>query len=136
MINCPCPRPPRGLHSPCVLGPGVPGSPGAACGGAPDRTGPSRHGVRTPKNLSPACGGHGLHAYAPRLAPRPRRTTTRSPRRTCRPHRVTGPPNAPWSTHRHSNQRRRRRVGALRGRHYLLDLPTTRTPFQRHRRAA
>eukprot|EP00966_Prymnesium_polylepis_P203092 4705297-Prymnesium_polylepis.1 len=60
----------------------------------------------------------------------------------CRPHRRTGPPNIPWSTRRHSIQRRD--TGAdgseqLRGRHRattVLDLSTTRTPCQRHRRAA
>eukprot|EP00966_Prymnesium_polylepis_P029886 694257-Prymnesium_polylepis.1 len=43
-----------------------------------------------------ARGGHaGQHAHAPRLAPRPHRTTARSPRHTCRPHRRTGPPSTP-----------------------------------------
>eukprot|EP00966_Prymnesium_polylepis_P194762 4514898-Prymnesium_polylepis.1 len=46
------------------------------------------------------------HEHAPRLAHRPRRTTARSPRRTCRPHRHTGLPSTPPTTRRHSNQRR------------------------------
>eukprot|EP00966_Prymnesium_polylepis_P129939 3004824-Prymnesium_polylepis.1 len=67
-------------------------------------------------------GGHGQHTHAPRLAPRPHRTTARSPGRTCRPYRRTGPPGTPRSTRRHSNQRRDTgadgsALGALRGRH-------------------
>ena len=107
-LPSPAPRPPPPV---CAQSrprddPGVPRPRGMRVRGAPDRTAPSRRGVRTPKTLSPPRGGHGQHAHAPRPVPPLHRTTSHSPRRTCRPHRRTGPPSTAWTTRRHSNQRR------------------------------
>ena len=91
--------------------PGAPRPRGMRARGAPDRTAPPCRGVRTPKTLSPSRGGHDQHAHATRPALLPRRTTSRSPWRTCRPHRHSSPPSTPRTTHRHSNQRRATRAG-------------------------
>ena len=137
--HCPC-TPRRLHHPPCVLSPdpvttpGLPVPGGCVRGGRQTESRPRDDpGAPRPRGMrargapgrtapSPSRSGHDQHAHATRPALLPRRTSPRSPWRTCRPHRHFSTPSTPHPvddvpTFELVPCLTRGRVGALRGRH-------------------
>ena len=111
--RCLYPRPPRGLHSPCVLSPdpvttlGYP-VPGGCVRGGRQTAPPRRAAGCVPPRTSPRRAAATASTRTHHASPRGRtgRPPARPGARAGRTVALARPASTPWTTRRHSNQRR------------------------------